>query len=71
LRRDRPQASRSRHTKAETFRAALSGRTDAGGGWLRVQLERPGVLLLRRLGPRRAEGAAVAMRWPVNNGTVA
>jgi hypothetical protein len=45
----------ARHTKTETFRAALSGRTDAGCGWLRVQLEQPGVLLLRRLGPRRAE----------------
>ena len=33
----------------------------SGGGWLRVQLEQPGVLLLRRLGPRRAEGVAVAM----------
>jgi hypothetical protein len=41
----------ARHTEAETFRAAPSGRTDAGGGWLRVQLEQPGVLLLRRLGP--------------------
>jgi hypothetical protein len=29
----------------------LSGRTDAGGGWLRVQLGQSGVLLLRRLGP--------------------
>jgi hypothetical protein len=35
--------------------------SDAGGGWLRVQLERPGVLLLRRLSPRRAGGVAVAM----------
>ena len=26
-----------------------------------VQLGQPGVLLLRRLGPRRAEGVAVAM----------
>lgn len=25
--------------------------------WLRVQLEEPGVLLLRRLGPGRAEGS--------------
>jgi hypothetical protein len=33
----------------------------SGGGWLRVQLEQPGVLLLRRLGPRRAEGVAVAL----------
>ena len=41
----------ARRTEAETFRAALSGKTDAGGGWLRVRLERPGVLLLRRLGP--------------------
>ncbi len=40
---------------------APSGRADAGGGWLHVQLEQPGVPLLRRLGPRRAEGVAVAM----------
>jgi hypothetical protein len=33
------------------------GKTGSGGGWLRVQLEQPGVLLLRRLGPRRAEGS--------------
>ena len=32
-----------------------------GGGWLGVQLGQPGVMLLRRLGPRRAEGVAVAM----------
>src|SRR5580692_5947551 len=51
----------ARRTEAETFRAALSGRTDAGCGWLRVQLEQPGVLLLRRLGPQRAERVAVAM----------
>ena len=51
----------ARRTKAETFRAVPSGRTDADGGWLRVQLGQPGVLLLRRLGPRRAEGVAVAM----------
>ncbi len=25
-------------------------------GWLRIQLEQPGVLLLRRLCPRRAKG---------------
>jgi hypothetical protein len=30
-------------------------------GWLRVQLGQPGVLLLLRLGPQRAEGVAVAM----------
>jgi hypothetical protein len=27
------------------------GKTDSGGGWLRVQLEQSGVPLLRRLGP--------------------
>ena len=47
--------------EAETFRAAPSGSMDAGGGWLRVQLEQPGVLFLRGLGSRRAEGVAVAM----------
>jgi hypothetical protein len=52
---------RARRIEAEAFRAAPSGKTDAGGGWLRVQLGQPGVLLLRRLGARRAEGVAVAM----------
>jgi hypothetical protein len=33
----------------------------AGGGWLRVRLGRPGVLLLRHPLPRRAGGVAVAM----------
>jgi hypothetical protein len=33
-----------------------------------VQLERPVVLLLRRLGPRRAEGVAVAMFGPTGLG---
>src|SRR6185312_3658804 len=47
----------ARRAEAETFRAALSGKTDSGGGWLRVQLEQPGVLLLRRLGPRRGRGS--------------
>ena len=37
------------------------GKTDSGGGWLRVQLEQPGVLLLRRLGPGGPRGVAVAM----------
>lgn len=41
----------ARRTKAEIFRAVPSGKMDAGVGWLRVQLERPGVLLLRRLAP--------------------
>ena len=59
---------RARRTEAETFSAALSGRTDAGGGSLRVQLEQPGVLLLRRLGPGRAEGVAVAMFGPTGLG---
>ena len=38
--------------------------TDSGGRWLRVHLERPGVLLLRRLGFRRPGGVAVAMFGP-------
>jgi hypothetical protein len=33
------------------------GKTDSGGGWLRVQLEQPGVLPLRRLCLRRPEGS--------------
>jgi len=44
------------------------GKTDADGGWLRVQLEEPGVLLLRRLGSRRAEGVAAAMFGPTGLG---
>ena len=39
------------------LRCRALGKTDAGYGWLRVQLEQPGILLLRRLGPRRAEGS--------------
>ncbi len=35
--------------------------TDAGRGWLRVPGRQPDVLLLRRVGPRRGGGAAVAM----------
>jgi hypothetical protein len=45
------------------------GRTDSGGGWLRVHLERPGVLLLRRLGRLRAEKRGshhVRTRWFVH-----
>ena len=60
----------ARRTEAETFRAAPPGKTDAGGGWLRVQLEQPGVLLLRRLGPRRAEGVAAAMFGHTGLGTL-
>jgi hypothetical protein len=50
---------------AETIRAALSGRTDAGRGWLRVQLGQPGVLLLRRLAPagRGSGGRHVRTHW--------
>jgi len=93
LRRDSPQASRSRHCRAGRLILSLLipgcsvagdqdpsrfpvrarcrvgvrnasspdrgrdlpcralGKTDSGGGWLRVQLEQPGVLLLRRRGP--------------------
>ena len=40
------------------------GKTDAGYGWLRVQLDQPGMPLLRCLGPRRAERVAVAMFGP-------
>jgi hypothetical protein len=38
------------------------------GGWLRVQLEQPGVLLLRRLGPGGPRGVAVAMFGPTGLG---
>jgi len=46
--RQRPSAPRPR-------------KMDSGGRWLRVHLERPGVLLLRRLGPGGPRGVAVAM----------
>lgn len=59
---------RTRRTEAGTFRAAPSGKTDAGGGWLRVQLEQPGLLLLRRLGPGGPRGMAVAMFGPTGLG---
>jgi len=35
--------------------------TDVGRGWLRVRVGKPGVLLLRRLGPGRGGGVGVAM----------
>ena len=99
MRRDSPQASRSRHCRAGRLILSLLipgcsvagdqdpsrfpvrarcrvgvrnasspdrgrdlpcralGKTDSGGGWLRVQLEQPGLLLLRRLCPRWAEGS--------------
>ena len=50
----------SPHRGRDLPRRAL-GKMDSGGRWLRVQLERPGVLLLRRPGPRRPRGVAVAM----------
>jgi len=59
-----PDVSSPHLHRAETFGAAPLGKTDAGDGWLRVQLQQPGVLLLRYLGPRRAEGVAVAMFGP-------
>src|SRR5262245_35744343 len=39
------------------LRCCALGKADAGYGWLRVQPGQPGVLLLRCLGPRRAEGS--------------
>jgi hypothetical protein len=49
----------ARRTEAETFRAL--GKTDSGGGWLRVQLEQPGVLLSAVCAPGGPRGVAVAM----------
>jgi hypothetical protein len=40
----------------------------AGGGWLRVRLGRPGVLLLRHPLPRRAGGVAVTIFGPTGLG---
>jgi hypothetical protein len=50
----------SPHHRGDLPRRAL-GKMDSGGRWLRVHLERPGVLLLRRLGPGGPRGVAVAM----------
>ncbi len=51
----------ARRTEATTVASCALENTDAGGGWLRVRVGQPGVLLLRRLGPRRDRGVAVAM----------
>ena len=56
-----PDASSPHLDQGRDLRCCALGKTDAGYGWLRVQLGQPGVLLLRCLGPRRAEGVAVAM----------
>ena len=50
----------SPHRGRDLPRRAL-GKTDPDGRWLRAQLERPGVLLLHRLGPGGPRGVAVAM----------
>ena len=50
----------ARRTEAETFRAAPSGRWILAADGC-VHLERPGVLLLRRLGPGGPRGVAVVM----------
>ena len=52
-----PDVSSPHLHRGEDLRCCALGKTDAGYGWLRVQLEQPGVLLLRCLGPRRAEGS--------------
>ena len=38
-----------------------SRNTDTGPGWLRLRVGHPGLLALRRLGPRRGGGVAAAM----------
>jgi hypothetical protein len=52
-----PDVSSPHLHRGEDLRCCALGKTDAGYGWLRVQLVQPGVLLLRCLGPRRAEGS--------------
>jgi hypothetical protein len=56
----RAMATASSWVSREPAENAL-GKTDSGGGWLRVQLEQPGVLLLRRLGPGGPRRVAVAI----------
>jgi hypothetical protein len=61
-----PDVSSLHRHRGRDLRCCALGKTDAGYGWLRVQLEQPGVLLLRCLGPRRAEGSDgrhVRARW--------
>ena len=52
-----PDVSSPHLHRGGDLRGCALGKTDAGYGWLRVQLEQPSVLLLRCLGPRRAEGS--------------
>jgi hypothetical protein len=56
----------SRRTESETvWRCALFRNTDAGPGWLCLRVGQPGVLLLRRLCPRRGSGsAAITAKTP-------
>jgi hypothetical protein len=58
-----PDVSSPHLDRGRDLRCCALGKTDAGYGWLRVQLEQPGVLLLRHSfgGPR---GVAVAMFGP-------
>ena len=58
-----PDVSSPHLDRGRDLRCCALGKTDAGYGWLRVQLEQPGVLLLRHSlgGPR---GVAVAMCGP-------
>jgi hypothetical protein len=58
-----PDVSSPHLDRGRDLRCCALGKTDAGYGWLRVQLEQPSVLLLRHSlgGPR---GVAVAMFRP-------
>jgi len=61
-----PDVSSPHLHRGRDLRCCAPGKTDAGHGGLRAQLEQPGVLLLRCLGPRRPEGSGdrhVRARW--------
>jgi len=51
----------ARRTDAATFRAAPSGKTDSGGGWLRVHSSDPACCFCAVWAPAGPRGVAVAM----------
>jgi hypothetical protein len=59
-----PDVSSPHLHRGRDLRCCALGKTAAGYGWLRVQLEQPGMLLLRCLGLGGPGGVAVAMLGP-------